>query len=63
MKIEVRIFDETGENVIAKALETDCQELIINGMRVIQGGGVHAELRQLADIEAPNHQITPLEVN
>ena len=63
MKIEVRIFDETGENVIAKALETDCQELIINGMRVIQGGGVHAELRQLAGTEAPLLLIPPLEVN
>ena len=63
MKIEVKIFNETGEYVVAKALEPNCQELIVNGMRVIQGGGVHAELRQLADIEAPNHQIPPLEVN
>ena len=63
MKIEVRIFDETGEYVIAKALEPNCQELIINGMRVIQGGGVHAELRQLAGTEAPLLLIPPLEVN
>mgnify|MGYP000465329275 FL=1 len=63
MKIEVKIFNETGEYVVAKALEPNCQELIVNGMRVIQGGNVKTELRQLADIEAPNHQIPPLEVN
>jgi hypothetical protein len=63
MKIEIYLYDETGTRKVGKAIETDCQELIINGMRVIQGGGVHAELRQLADIEAPNHQIPPLEVN
>jgi hypothetical protein len=62
MKIEVRIFDETGENVIAKALETDCQELIINGMRVIQGGGVHAELRQLQETYVDDMR-PPLELN
>ena len=63
MKIEVKIFNETGEYVVAKALEPNCQELIVNGMRVIQGGNVKTELRQLADIEAQNHQIPPLEVN
>ena len=62
MKIEVRIFDETGENVIAKALETDCQELIINGMRVIQGGGVHAEMRKLQETYVDDMR-PPLEIN
>ena len=63
MKIEINLYDETGTQVVGKAIETDCQSLIVNGVHVIQGGGVHAELRQLADIEAPNHQIPPLEVN
>ena len=49
MKIEINLYDETGERIIGKAIETDCQSLIINGVHVIQGGGVHAELRQLAE--------------
>ena len=47
MKIEINLYDETGERVVGKAIETDCQSLIINGVHVIQGGGVHAEMRQL----------------
>ena len=62
MKIEVRIFDETGEYVVAKALEPNCQELIVNGMRVIQGGGVHAEMRQLQQEEQADN-VVPLELN
>jgi hypothetical protein len=38
MKIEIYLYDETGTRKVGKAIETDCQELIINGMRVIQGG-------------------------
>ncbi len=47
MKIEINLYDDTGERVVGKAIETDCQSLIINGVHVIQGGGVHAEMRQL----------------
>ena len=47
MKIEINLYDETGTQVVGKAIETDCQSLIINGVHVIQGGGVHAEMRQL----------------
>ena len=47
MKIEINLYDETGERVVVKAIETDCQSLIVNGVHVIQGGGVHAEMRQL----------------
>jgi len=47
MKIEINLYDETGERVVGKAIETDCQSLIVNGVHVIQGGGVHAEMRQL----------------
>lgn len=47
MKIEINLYDETGTQVVGKAIETDCQSLIINGMHIIQAGGVHAEMRQL----------------
>ena len=47
MKIEINLYDETGTVIIGKAIETDCQSLIVNGVHVIQGGGVHAEMRQL----------------
>jgi hypothetical protein len=49
MKIEINLYDDTGERVVGKAIETDCQSLIINGMHIIQAGGVHAEMRQLAE--------------
>ena len=48
MKIEINLYDETGERVVGKAIETDCQSLIINGVHVIQAGGVHSEMRQLS---------------
>jgi len=47
MKIEINLYDETGTQVVGKAIETDCQSLIINGMHIIQAGGVHAEMQQL----------------
>ena len=48
MKIEINLYDETGRVIVGKAMETDCQSLIVNGVHVIQGGGVHAEMRQLS---------------
>jgi len=48
MKIEINLYDETGTQVVGKAIETDCQSLIVNGMHIIQAGGVHAEMRQLS---------------
>ena len=53
MKIEINLYDETGERVVGKAIETDCQSLIINGIAIIQAGGVHAEMRQLEADEIP----------
>tara|TARA_R100000426_G_C4784396_1_gene96003 strand:- start:328 stop:531 length:204 start_codon:yes stop_codon:yes gene_type:complete len=47
MKIEIKLFDQTGEIEIGKAIETDCRELIINGVRVISNGRVNTQLRQL----------------
>ena len=41
------MYDETGDIIIGKAIETDCKSLIINGVHVISDGGVQAEMRQL----------------
>jgi len=46
MKIKIDLYNEDGTVVIGHAIETDCQSLIINGVQVLQEGGVHAELRQ-----------------
>ena len=62
MKIEINLYDDTGERIVGKAIETDCQSLIINGMHIIQDGGVHAELRQLQE-EQQVDNVVPLELN
>lgn len=62
MKIEINLYDETGERIVGKAIETDCQSLIINGMHIIQAGGVHAEMRELAQEQQPDN-VMPLELN
>jgi hypothetical protein len=62
MKIEINLYDETGERIVGKAIETDCQSLIINGMHIIQAGGVHAEMRELAQ-EQQVDNVVPLELN
>jgi len=62
MKIEINLYDETGERVVGKAIETDCQSLIINGMHIIQAGGVHAEMRQLQETYVDDMR-PPLELN
>tara|TARA_X000001382_G_scaffold116556_1_gene95817 strand:- start:7 stop:228 length:222 start_codon:yes stop_codon:yes gene_type:complete len=49
MKIEINLYDETGRVIVGKAMETDCQSLIVNGVHVIQGGGVNAEMGQLTE--------------
>ena len=53
MKIEINLYDENGENIVGKAIETNCDSLIINGMHIIQAGGVNAEMRQLEADEIP----------
>ena len=67
MKIVVNIFNEEGDVVIGQAIESYCRTLIINGIPVIQEGGVHAEMRPMLNdnvqadnvVELPN----PNEVN
>jgi hypothetical protein len=47
MKIEINLYDETGQQVVGSALETDCKSLIINGIHVISNGGINSEMREL----------------
>ena len=50
MKIEINLYDETGRVIVGKAIETDCQSLIVNGVHVIQSGDVlRDEMRQLSE--------------
>jgi|TARA_R110002049_G_scaffold96085_2_gene235522 hypothetical protein len=53
MKIEINILDNTGIDIVAKAIETSCDSLIINGMRVIANGQIQSEMRYLEDDEIP----------
>lgn len=62
MKIEINLYDETGRVIVGKAIEQDCQSLIINGIHVIQAGGVHSEMRQLQQ-EQQADNVVPLELN
>ena len=56
MRIVVNILNEEGDVVIGQAIEPDCRTLIINGIPVIQEGGVHAEMRPMLvdNIQADN---------
>ena len=47
MKIEINLYDETGQQVVGKAIETACQSLIINGQHIISNGGINSEMREL----------------
>ena len=62
MKIEINLYDDTGERIVGKAIETDCRSLIINGVRVVQDGEVDAGLRQLQQEQQVNN-VAPLEIN
>ena len=47
MKIEIMLYNESGDRVVGKAIETDCQSLIINGVHIIAQGGINAEMQDL----------------
>ena len=53
MKIVIEMYDDTGNILIGKALETACKSLIVNGICVIQHGSIHTNLSGLtnADVE------------
>tara|TARA_Y100001972_G_scaffold72502_1_gene88037 strand:+ start:232 stop:441 length:210 start_codon:yes stop_codon:yes gene_type:complete len=62
MKIVVNIFNEEGDVVIGQAIESDCRTLVINGIPVIQEGGVHAEMRPLLNDNAQADNVVPLQI-
>jgi hypothetical protein len=55
MKIEILIYDETGTVVVGKAIETNCQSAIINGVHVISQGGINAEMSDLLGQATPEN--------
>ena len=60
MKIEILLYDETGTVVVGKAIETDCQSLIINGRHVIAQGGINAEMNDLLGQATPENLVMTL---
>jgi hypothetical protein len=67
MKIEINLYDETGQQVVGKAIETACNSLIVNGVHVISNGGVNAEIRDLLGATTAQdigmRLVPPLELN
>jgi hypothetical protein len=57
MKIEINLYDETGQQVVGKAIETNCQSLIINGQHVIANGGINSEMRDLMGAQSVAEQL------
>ena len=55
MKIEILLYNEDGTAVVGKAIETNCQSLIINGVHVIAQGGINAEMNDLLGQAAPDN--------
>ena len=55
MKIEVLLYNEDGTAVVGKAIETDCQSLIVNGVVVIAQGGINAEMNDLLGQATPEN--------
>jgi len=55
MKIEIMLYNQDGTTVIGKAIETDCQSLVINGVHVIAQGGINAEMNDLLRRPTPEN--------
>jgi len=55
MKIEILLYNQDGTQVVGKAIETDCQSLIINGVHVIAQGGINAEMNDLLGNATPQN--------
>ena len=55
MKIEILLYNEDGTQVVGKAIETDCQSLIVNGVHVIAEGGINAEMNDLLGNSTPQN--------
>ena len=55
MKIEILLYNQDGTQVVGKAIETDCQSLIVNGVHVIAQGGINAEMNDLLGQATPEN--------
>jgi hypothetical protein len=55
MKIEIMLYNQDGTTVVGKAIETNCQSLIINGVHVIAQGGINAEMNDLLGQATPEN--------
>jgi hypothetical protein len=55
MKIEILLYNQDGTAVVGKAIETNCQSLIINGVHVIAQGGINAEMNDLLGNATPEN--------
>ena len=55
MKIEIMLYNQDGTTVIGKAIETDCQSLVINGVHVIAQGGINAEMNDFLRRPTPEN--------
>ena len=55
MKIEILLYNQDGTQVVGKAIETNCQSLIINGVHVIAQGGINAEMNDLLGNATPQN--------
>ena len=55
MKIEILLYNQDGTQVVGKAIETDCQSLIVNGVHVITQGGINAEMNDLLGQATPEN--------
>ena len=62
MKIEIYLYDETGQQPVGKAIETNCQSLIINGQHVIANGGINSEMRDLMRSPSAVEQLVPADL-
>ena len=62
MKIEIYLYDETGQRAVGKAIETNCQSLIINGEHVIANGGINSEMRDLMRSPSVADQLVPADL-
>jgi len=60
MKIDITLMNDLGEP-IAKALESNVQSLIINGIEVIRAGEVQTTLSQITNEQRDN--ILPFDMN
>jgi len=60
MKIVIEMYDDTGNYIIGKALETACKSLIVNDTCVIQHGQIHTNIAGLTSNDVETSRIEHL---